>query len=244
MRDPVQVRYQVSIGRLACDITAAQALRTTAFGTDCTDQDQFDDVCDHLLVRHRQSGDLVCCARLLRLEGGAEVAQTYAAQFYDLSGLSAFQGRMVELGRFCIDPRYADADILRVAWGALTAYVDENKIKMMFGCSSFAGTETESYLDTFAVLRARHLAPLRWRVRIKAGDVVHFGSGGSKVADVRRAMRAMPPLLRTYLAMGGWVSDHAVVDRQLNTLHVFTGLEVGAIPATRKRLLRMASGGI
>jgi putative hemolysin len=51
-------------------------------------------------------------------------------------------------------------------------------------------------------------------------------------------MLRMPPLLRTYLMMGGWVSDHAVVDRQMNTLHVFTGLEIGAIPAARKRLLR------
>ena len=40
------------------------------------------------------------------------------------------------------------------------------------------------------------------------------------------------------LAMGGWVSDHAVIDRQMNTLHVFTGLEISAIPAARKRLLR------
>ena len=35
----------------------------------------------------------------------------------------------------------------------------------------------------------------------------------------------MPPLLRAYLLMG-WVSDHAVIDNKLNTLHVFTGLEV------------------
>ena len=48
----------------------------------------------------------------------------------------------------------------------------------------------------------------------------------------------MPPLLRTYLSMGGWVSDHAVVDRQMNTLHVFTGVEISAIPPARKRLLR------
>ena len=48
----------------------------------------------------------------------------------------------------------------------------------------------------------------------------------------------MPPLLRSYLAMGGRVSDHAVIDRQLNTLHVFTGLETAAIPEARKRLLR------
>jgi hypothetical protein len=48
----------------------------------------------------------------------------------------------------------------------------------------------------------------------------------------------MPPLLRTYLMMGGWVSDHAVVDDHMNTLHVFTGVEIGAIPPVRKRLLR------
>ena len=59
---------------------------------------------------------------------------------------------------------------------------------------------------------------------------------------VQRAMRAMPPLLKTYLLMGGWVSDHAVVDRNLNTLHVFTGLEIRAIPPARARLLRLAAG--
>jgi len=240
----VQARYHASISRLAGDIAAAQALRTRAFGLDRSDQDHFDDVCDHLLVRHCQSGDLVCCARLLRLAGGAELAQSYSAQFYDLSGLSGFQGAMVELGRFCIDPRRTDPDILRVAWAALTGYVDENSIKILFGCASFDGTDTKDYLDTFAMLRSRHLAPRRWRVRVKAGEVFRFGSAPLQVADVGRAMRAMPPLLRTYLAMGGWVSDHAVVDHQMNTLHVFTGLEVGAIPATRKRLLRMAGGGI
>ena len=51
----------------------------------------------------------------------------------------------------------------------------------------------------------------------------------------------MPPLLRTYLLMGGWVSDHAVYDRDLNTMHVFTGLEIGAIPESRKRALRALS---
>ena len=60
--------------------------------------------------------------------------------------------------------------------------------------------------------------------------------------DLKVAMKAMPPLLRTYLMMGGWVSDHAVVDRDLNTLHVFTGLEITAISPARKKLLRAVAG--
>ena len=40
--------------------------------------------------------------------------------------------------------------------------------------------------------------------------------------------------------MGGWVSDHAVVDRQMNTLHVFTGLEIAAIPRPAKAVAPVA----
>ena len=43
--------------------------------------------------------------------------------------------------------------------------------------------------------------------------------------------------------MGGWVSDHAVVDAEMNTLHVFTGVEIGAIPAARARALRLVAAG-
>ncbi|MEO1331759.1 MAG: ornithine-acyl-ACP acyltransferase, partial [Pseudomonadota bacterium] len=59
-------------------------------------------------------------------------------------------------------------------------------------------------------------------------------------ADPARAMRLMPPLLRGYLSLGGWVSDHAVIDPELNTLHVFTGVEVKRVPKSRARLLRSA----
>ncbi|MEL6426276.1 MAG: ornithine-acyl-ACP acyltransferase, partial [Pseudomonadota bacterium] len=59
--------------------------------------------------------------------------------------------------------------------------------------------------------------------------------------DLKQANKGMPPLLRSYLVMGGWVSDHAVVDNDLNTLHVFTGLEIKGIPPGRARLLRMSA---
>lgn len=112
----------------------------------------------------------------------------------------------------------------------MTAYVDREGVEMLFGCSSFAGTETAEYLDAFAVLKARHLAPKRWLPQIKAPDVFRFAAKLRRKPDLKKAMLRMPPLLKTYLLMGGWVSDHAVVDRQMNTLHVFTGVEIGAIP--------------
>ncbi|WP_120632984.1 GNAT family N-acyltransferase [Ruegeria sp. EL01] len=236
-------RYQARLAQSARDIAAAQGLRTLAFGTKQSDQDDFDALCAHILVEDMCSdGQLVCCFRMLTMADGREIGRSYSAQFYDLSSLADFSGCMVEMGRFCVHPDWTDPDILRVAWGAMTTYVDQNVVEMLFGCSSFAGTETTEYFDAFAMLRDRHLGPKRWLPRVKAPDVFRFASRLRRRPDAKKAMLRMPPLLRTYLMMGGWVSDHAVVDRHMNTLHVFTGLEIGAIPPARKRLLRAVAG--
>ncbi|MEM7090131.1 MAG: GNAT family N-acyltransferase [Pseudomonadota bacterium] len=236
-------RYQARLAQSPRDLAAARALRTLAFDTGQLDRDAYDARCVHVLVEDLHAkGALVCCFRMLMMRHGGEIGRSYSAQFYDLSSLQDFDGRMVEMGRFCVNPDRTDPDILRIAWGAMTAYVDQNGVEMLFGCSSFAGTETAEYLDAFAMLKHRHLGPKRWLPRVKAPDVFRFAARLRRRPDARKAMLRMPPLLRTYLLMGGWVSDHAVVDRNMNTLHVFTGLEIGAIPPARKRLLRAVAG--
>ncbi|MGC9419512.1 MAG: GNAT family N-acetyltransferase [Rhodovulum sp.] len=241
-------RYAARLANSPADVEAAQRLRYLTFRacdevTDGLDADEFDQHCRHVLVEEQRSGVLVCCFRLLPLKGGAEIGQSYSAQYYELSALQDFDGPMVEMGRFCIHPDWRDPDILRVAWGAMTRFVDQEGVEMLFGCSSFRGTEADAYMDAFALLKERHLAPSRWLPRVKAPNVVRFTQMlRLRKPDAKRAMLGMPPLLRSYLVMGGWVSDHAVVDRDLNTLHVFTGLEIRAIPAARKRLLRAAAG--
>ena len=223
----------------AQEIRAVQALRHRAFwsreGVDC---DGFDAICVHVVIEEVATGRMVGCFRILPLVNGHEIARSYSAQYYDLGALARFDGAMVELGRFCIEPGVTDPDVLRVAWAALTRYVDDNKVEMLFGCSSFAGEREAPYRDAFALLKARHLAPAQWRPAVKAPAVFRYATRLRRKVDSKRANAQMPPLLRTYLMMGGWVSDHAVVDHAMNTLHVFTGLEIGAIPEGRKRLLR------
>jgi putative hemolysin len=245
MRDIRQGGYVARLARGPEDVARAQALRAAAFLGDeaASDADDHDAQCLHVLVEEARSGRLLCCFRVLMLDGGAGVARSYSARFYDLTALEAFEGRMAEMGRFCVAPGQRDADILRLAWAAMTRLVDDHGVAMLFGCSSFKGVEAAPYLDAFAVLGARHLAPRRWWPRVKAPSVFRFAERLRRhKPDLKAAMRHMPPLLRTYLMMGGWVSDHAVIDRQLGTLHVFTGVEISAIPAARRRLLRALAG--
>ncbi len=237
-------RYRTRLAESAADVQAAQGLRALAFRGDPQglDADAFDKCCDHMLIEDVASGALVCCFRFLPLASGAEIDQSYSAQFYELSALRDMQGPMVEMGRFCIHPDWNDPNILRLAWGAMTAYVDAQGVELLFGCASFAGTDARSYYDAFAMLKHRHLAPKRWLPRVKAPNVFRFAARLRRKPDLKKGMLRMPPLLRTYLMMGGWVSDHAVIDAQMNTLHVFTGVEIQAIPPARKRLLRAVAG--
>jgi len=235
-------RYRVRFAQDAADILAAQRLRFRTFRGEESgvDIDDFDRSCIHVLIEEERTDALVCCYRLMPFRTGSEIGTSYSAQYYGLDALTDYPGPMVEMGRFCIDPAYRDPDILRIAWGAMVRYVDEHGVEMLFGCSSFHGTESETYLDAFDLLRERHLAPKRWLPRVKAPRVFPFGQRLKK-PDLKKAMKGMPPLLRTYLLMGGWVSDHAVVDSDMNTLHVFTGLEIKGISPVRQRLLRASA---
>jgi putative hemolysin len=236
-------KYTARIAMSASDVQLAQAMRANQFGVGNTartlDVDKFDAESNHVLIETRQTGRLMACFRFMNFQKNQDVRDSYSAQFYDLERLQSYTRPMIEIGRFCVEGGVQDYELLRIAWAYLTRYVDDHNIALMFGCSSFEGTDETKYTDAFALLKERHLAPDLWKPRVKFPEVFPYAE---RLKDYKptlnAANRTMPPLLRTYLGMGGWVSDHAVIDRLMGTLHVFTGVEVDAIPPARARLLR------
>ncbi|MEY8830819.1 GNAT family N-acetyltransferase [Sedimentitalea sp. XS_ASV28] len=239
-QNPIQTqgRYQVRQAISPQDIADACALRQRGFGLAQPDRDKFDDTSLHMLVEDTRTGELRCCFRLRVLTVPDDCRDSYCAQYYDFSALFDAGAPLVELGRFCVEPGIRDADILRIAWGALTAFVDGVGAHMLIGCTSFAGTDPDRYGDVFSVLATRHLAPRSWQLATTTPSSIDYVDRYARAQDEEQALAQMPPLLRSYLAMGGRVGDHAVIDRHMDTLHVFTGLEITAIPESRKRLLR------
>lgn len=224
----------------ASDMRQIQRLRQQVFqnATGAGATDPLDEIYQQIVVENAD-GCVICAFRFLHLSDGEWENACYSAQFYDLDKTCQFPGSALELGRFCIDPTVKDPDVLRIAWAVITRYVDQHDIKMLFGCSSFAGTDVEQYRDVFAHLAQEHLAPVAYAPQRRAAEIHDFVAKlGGADHDKKQAKKSMPPLLRTYLGMGGWVSDHAVIDREMNTLHVFTGVEIANIPANRKKLLR------
>lgn len=225
-------------GRAGMD--RVMAFRRAAFPrVSGAEEDAQDALSAHVVVEGE--GEVLAYFRVMLFGWGAGLAQGYAARFYDVGPLSGYARPIAEMGRFCVAPGGVHPDVLRLAWGAMTRIVDEGQAGLLVGCSSFRGAGWTRHRAGLALLAAEFVGPAEHLPGRKAAEVVELSSAGP-VGERRAALAVLPPLLRTYLGMGGWVSDHAVVDRELDTLHVFTCVEVDRVPAARAASLRAVAG--
>jgi L-ornithine Nalpha-acyltransferase len=227
-------RYRSHLAQTAADRDAVAALRHAAFfggsGLDC---DIWDDISDHVMITDVETGALACTFRIAHLTDQGGVDRSYTGQRYDLTG---FYGcNVLELGRFCTARGELDSDVLRLAWAQLTAVVAAKGVQTVIGCSSFKGADPAAHAQAFQLLFDRHMGPEDRRPSPKSTETVALDTQAS--VCTKQATRSLPELLRSYLRMGGWVGDHAVIDREVDTMHVFTALDVAQIPAGRLRTL-------
>jgi len=224
------------VARLAigAEVEDALALRARVFRGGRADRDAMDAACSHVLVL--SEGALAATFRIKQYAAD-QIAGSYAGGRYNLTRLAAKGGTMVELGRFCVDQGQRDPDPIRLAWAFASRLVDVWGAGFLFGCTTFAGTDPEAEAPALGLLAARNLAPPDWTPGIGSPEVFTIADL-PPTADAHLALARLPPLLRSYLAMGGRVSDHAVVDRDLGTFHLFTGLDIAAVPPRRAAALR------
>jgi putative hemolysin len=229
---PLQVRLAMSPE----DIEAVQALRYRIFyetmGAQPSpgmarlkrDGDPFDEFCDHLMVLDHARGSgadaVVGTYRLIRREAARRCGQFYSASEYDISRLAAYPGPVLELGRSCVDPAYRARAVMPLLWSGIAAYVFHYDIELMFGCASLPGTDPEQLAAPLSYLYHHHLAPLELRTRALPKRYVDMRRLDPDNIDSERTRSQLPPLIKGYLRLGGFVGDGAVIDHQFNTTDV------------------------
>lgn len=218
------------------DMPAVLGLRARAFGraTGVSDADAADVESLHFHLSRDEAGAPPMATLRLRLHRSpAALLDGYAARFYDLRALADSGGITLELGRLCTEPGQREADLLRLIWAGVARVALRSGAARLIGCTSFPGTYPASRAPALALLAAHHLGPAALRPGVKAAETVPLPGAEPDPS----AAGLLPPLLRAYLAMGGWVSDHLVIDRDLGTFHVFTCVEIDRMPQGRRRIL-------
>jgi L-ornithine Nalpha-acyltransferase len=238
----------VRIATTDAEIRAVQALRYRVFYHELgahpdpltfaskLDADQYDAVADHLLVIDHSIGDgpdsIVGTYRLIRRAAAARIGRFYSASEFDISMMEGFAGEILELGRSCVALEYRSRAVMQLLWSGIAAYVSRHRIDVMFGCASLPGIDPDALGPELTYLYHHHLAPPAIRPRALPELYVDMCRvDPATLGDPRRALTGLPPLVKGYLRLGGFVGDGAVIDRQFNTTDVAVVVKTDLVTA-------------
>jgi putative hemolysin len=253
--DPVLGRIgslEVRLATTAQEIRRAQKLRFKVFYEEMSavptgaarisrrDVDDYDYLCDHLLVidHDAKAGALrskkpkvVGTYRLLRQDVAEQHEGFYTRGEYDIAPLlKAHAGsRFLELGRSCVLEPYRNKRTVELLWHGIWTYVLHYKIDVMLGCASLEGTNPQDLALPLSFLHHYAAAPEAWQASALPERFTRMDLLPKDAVDPKAALHALPPLIKGYLRIGATFGTGAVIDKQFGTTDVLVLLPVSAI---------------
>lgn len=243
----------LKMAETADDIRAAQRLRYDVFVEELGGQgdmvdhdarlerDEFDPFFDHMMLldEDREGGlddKIIGVYRLLRDDQMPKVGKYYTENEYDLTVLKEGGRKLLELGRSCLHKDYRGGAAMYVLWNGLAEYVAKHGIDILFGTASFHGTDIDALSAPLSLLHHRHLAPEDLRVRARKEHFQNMNLHAEVDIDRRKAMLAVPALIKGYLRLGGYVGEGAYVDHAFNTTDVCLVMDTKRLNATQRSI--------
>lgn len=232
--------YAARLARGPEEIRSAQALRFEVFNLELQegleeshatglDKDPFDEVCDHLLVEHRATGQVV---GTYRLQSGSRAGANrgyYCEAEFAFQPLEAVRMQIIELGRACVHRQHRNLVVLGLLWKGIADYAREHRARYLVGCSSITSQDPEVGASAYAQLSRRHLAPIPWRTRPLPDYDCPLGQLAAEPVPI-------PKLLRAYLTLGAKICGPPALDRQFKTIDFLTMLDLETLhPLARQR---------
>lgn len=221
------------------EIMAAQRLRYDIFyreygakpigdmGELGRDYDEFDDYADHLIVLDEDR--IVGTYRLLRSEQAEKIGRFYSQSEFDITDLLESGLNLVEVGRSCVHADYRTRAVLQLLWQGIAEYVAYFEVGVLFGCASFHGTDLQENANSLAFLHHYCRAPDGFCPRALPELYQSIDLMPKDAVDTKRALVDLPPLIKGYLRLGGFIGDGATIDEQFNTVDVSVVVKIGLV---------------
>ena len=223
--------------RLAChadEVRAAQALRFEIFNLELNegleqshasglDADPFDAVCDHLLIEHLPSRQIVGTYRLQTGVNAASKLGYYSAQEFDFQPFEPHRPQIIELGRACVHIQHRNLIVLGMLWKGIAGYAQQRGARYLLGCSSLTSQDPAVGASAYSELCRKNLASPTWRTQPLPEyecPINHLAEEPVKI----------PKLLRAYLSVGAKICGPPALDRSFKTIDFLTLLDLEALP--------------
>src|SRR5881227_2499687 len=166
--------YEARLARDTGEVRAAQRLRFEVFNLELNeglaeshfaglDVDPFDAVCDHLIVEHVPTGEIVGTYRLQTGERAAANIGYYSEREFDFLPYEPLRKETIELGRACVHTDHRNFNLLHLLWRGIALYARQRNARFLVGCSSLTSQDAGEGMAMYQDLRAKFLVRLEWR---------------------------------------------------------------------------------
>ncbi len=226
--------YAARLARNAEEVRAAQVLRFEVFNLELNeglaqsyasglDEDPFDAVCDHLIVEHLPSRQIVGTYRLQTGANAAAKLGYYSAQEFDFTPYEIFRAQIIELGRACVHIQHRNLVVLGMLWKGIADYAQQHGARYLLGCSSLTSQDPAVGASAYTELCRKNLAPQPWRTR----PLPEYECSLRQLAE---EPVKIPKLLRAYLSVGAKICAPPALDRGFKTIDFLTLLDLETLP--------------
>ncbi|MEW5771125.1 MAG: GNAT family N-acetyltransferase [Pseudomonadota bacterium] len=234
--------FHVSLARHEAEVREAQRLRWKIFAEEMGarlnqtepgyDIDLYDPFCEHLLVRDRDTEEVVGTYRILTPGAAKRVGSFYSESEFDLTRLQHLRGRMVEVGRSCVHPDYRSGGVITHLWAGLAEYMMKSGFDYLIGCASIGMQDGgHNAAGIWHAVREKHLSPVEWRVFPRCPLPLEELSS--------TAAPSVPPLVKGYLRLGAYVGGAPAWDPDFNTADLFILLPMSRLnPAYARHFMK------
>jgi putative hemolysin len=258
-------RYRLRLAETREDREAACRLRFKVFNLELgeglessyetgLDTDQYDRVCEHLLVEDKQaesaSRQIVGTYRMQSGTTAARHLGYYSEQEFSFAPYEALREGILELGRASIDREHRTPEVLTLLWRGIAQYASEMGLRYLIGCSSLnsrnpaEGWQLYRQLEHYRVSPEFATEPTREYVcpteqqgadaQLLRGELTSAPEGP---ADPGEGVK-VPRLLKTYLAIGARIAAPPAWDRGFGSIDFLTLLDLKLLSAAaRNRFL-------
>lgn len=185
--------------------------------------DAFDRYSLHLLVHDRRSARAVAAVRILTDTQSSLCGSVAAERVFDFSAALAQPGRIVDIGRLCVEPGSRNEPAIGVLWAALARFLVIHRVDYVIGCVSMSLLEGPAGGHTAAGQPGVHIdapAPLRARPRPPWSATRPTWAGGSVLPSVEAPPR-----------QGAWVYGEPSLHHALGLATLSILLDVDRIDA-------------
>lgn len=204
----LRLRYRVFSNEMCATLSTQDGL----------ERDQFDEHCEHLVVRN-EAGDVIATTRFMTSQHARSSGRFYSETEFDLGPVLNLQGQFLEIGRTCVDPEYRGRAALPLLWQGVARLCTMHQIDYLIGCASIPLSYGEGYTrGVLERLRLKHYAPAHMHVRPRIPlPKLEAPIAGTVI---------LPPLLRGYLNQGAVICGEPHWDAVFNVADVFVLLDI------------------